>query len=110
MNGGIDRRSAPDVAPGDAPVGHRVRVRAVVSGRVQGVWFRESCRREAERLGVAGWVANRPDGTVEIEAEGDEAAVEALVRWAHRGPRLARVERVTLERSAPTGDQGFHVR
>src|SRR5690606_109922 len=84
--------------------------RTVVSGRVQGVWFRESCRREAERLGVAGWVANRPDGTVEIEAEGDEAAVEALVRWAHRGPRLARVERVTLARSAPTGDQGFRVR
>ena len=49
-----------------------VRVRAVVAGRVQGVWFRESCRREAERLGVTGWVRNRADGSVEIEAQGPE--------------------------------------
>jgi acylphosphatase len=73
-----------------------VRVRAVVAGRVQGVWFRESCRREAERLGITGWVHNLRDGRVEIEAQGSRAAVDALVRWAHEGPRLAIVESVTV--------------
>jgi acylphosphatase len=71
-------------------------VRAVVAGRVQGVWFRESCRREAERLGVTGWVHNLRDGSVEFEAQGSRAAVDALVAWAHDGPRLAIVESVTV--------------
>jgi len=74
-----------------------VRVRAVVAGRVQGVWFRESCRYEAERLGVTGWVHNLRDGCVEIEAQGNRAAVDALVAWAHEGPRLAIVESVTVD-------------
>lgn len=74
-----------------------VRVRAVVAGRVQGVWFRESCRSEAERLGVSGWVHNLRDGRVEIEAQGRRPAVDALVAWAHEGPRLAIVESVTVE-------------
>jgi acylphosphatase len=74
-----------------------VRVRAVVAGRVQGVWFRESCRSEAERLGVTGWVHNLRDGRVEIEAQGSRAAVDALLAWAHEGPRLAVVEAVTVE-------------
>lgn len=74
-----------------------VRVRAVVAGRVQGVWFRESCRHEAERLGVTGWVHNLRDGRVEIEAQGSPAAVDALVAWAHEGPRPAVVESVTVQ-------------
>jgi acylphosphatase len=74
-----------------------VRVRAVVAGRVQGVWFRESCRREAERMGVTGWVRNLGDGRVEIDAQGSRAAVDALVAWAHEGPRLATVESVTVD-------------
>jgi acylphosphatase len=78
-------------------LGAVVRVRAVVAGRVQGVWFRESCRHEAERLGVTGWVHNLRDGSVEIEAQGSRAAVEALVAWAHDGPRLAIVESVTVD-------------
>jgi acylphosphatase len=77
--------------------GGDVRVRAVIAGRVQGVWFRESCRREAERLGVTGWVHNLWDGRVEIEAQGSRAAVDALVAWAHEGPRLAIVESVTVD-------------
>jgi acylphosphatase len=81
-------------APDPGPV---VRVRAVVAGRVQGVWFRESCRREAERLGVIGWVHNLRDGRVEIEAQGSRAAVDALVAWAHEGPRLAIVDSVTVD-------------
>ena len=67
------------------------RVRAIASGRVQGVWFRARTRDEALRLGVSGYVRNLPDGTVEIEAQGDEEDVDALMRWARRGPSLAEV-------------------
>jgi acylphosphatase len=87
-----------------------VRVRAAVTGRVQGVWYRQGCRREAERLGVAGWVANRPDGAVEIEAEGPRPAVEDLLAWARRGSARAVVERVVVEDLPPRGDAGFRVR
>lgn len=97
------------MAAGDAAAG-RVRVRAVVAGRVQGVWFREGCRREAETLGVAGWVRNRADGSVEIEAEGDRQAVEALLAWARRGPARARVSAVRVEDLDPVGGSGFAVR
>lgn len=65
-----------------------------IQGRVQGVWFRESMRREAERLGVVGWVRNRPDGSVEAVAQGAPDAVDALVKWARIGPPQARVERI----------------
>ena len=83
---------SPESDPGDV-----VRVRAVVVGRVQGVWFRESCRREAERLGVTGWVRNLRDGRVEFEAQGGRRAVDALLAWAHEGPRLAIIESVTVD-------------
>lgn len=69
----------------------------VVHGRVQGVWFRDSMRREAEHLGVSGWVRNRGDGTVEAMVQGGADAVDELVRWAHRGPQLAEVQRVEVE-------------
>jgi acylphosphatase len=65
-----------------------------ILGRVQGVWFREAMRREAERLGVVGWVRNRPDGSVEAVAQGAPEAVDALVEWARIGPPQARVERI----------------
>ena len=68
----------------------------VIHGRVQGVYFRDSMRREAQRLGVAGWVRNRSDGTVEAAVQGQPADVDALVRWAHHGPPHARVERVEV--------------
>jgi len=67
-----------------------------IQGRVQGVWFRESMRREAERLGVTGWVRNAPDGSVEAVVQGPEAAVDMLIAWAHAGPPQARVERIVL--------------
>ena len=66
----------------------------VIHGRVQGVYFRDSMRREAQRLGVAGWVRNRSDGAVEAAVHGESADVDAIVRWAHRGPERAQVERV----------------
>lgn len=75
----------------------RVTRRLVVRGRVQGVWYRESMRREAEALGVAGWVRNRTDGTVEAVVQGTAVAVEAIVAWARRGPDEARVEAIDVE-------------
>jgi acylphosphatase len=87
-----------------------MRKRVVVHGRVQGVFFRDSARQRAEAAGVAGWVANRPDGTVEAVFEGDDDAVEALVRWMHEGPRGADVERVEVTGEEPEGLTGFDVR
>jgi acylphosphatase len=81
-----------------------------VSGRVQGVWFRESCRREAEARGLAGWVCNRPDGKVEAAFEGEPDAVEALVGWCSIGPTRARVVRVEVIEELPMGTLGFTVR
>jgi acylphosphatase len=71
-------------------------LRLVIHGRVQGVFFRDSMRGEAQRLGIAGWVCNRSDGTVEAAVHGESSAVDAIVRWAHRGPQHARVERVDI--------------
>ncbi len=72
-------------------------LRLVIHGRVQGVFFRDSMRREAQRLGVAGWVRNRVDGSVEAAVHGEPADVDAIVRWARRGPERAQVERVEIE-------------
>ena len=73
-----------------------VRVNVTVTGLVQGVWFRESMRMEAERLGVQGWVANRLDGTVEAMVQGTPEAIEAITRWARHGPERARVDHVQV--------------
>ena len=67
------------------------RLRIIVSGTVQGVWFRESTRAEAERLGVKGWVRNLPDGRVEAVLEGEPSAVDRLALWCRRGPEKAEV-------------------
>ena len=84
------------------------RIRAIVSGRVQGVSFRASTCTEARRLGVVGWVKNRADGSVELEAEGPDDMVAALVQWCHQGPAAAQVARVAVEEIGPTGaDHGF---
>jgi acylphosphatase len=87
-----------------------VRRRVLVSGRVQGVWFRESCRREAEAKALTGWVRNCPDGKVEAVFEGESAAVEALVGWCSIGPTRARVVRVEVVDELPVGTVGFAVR
>ena len=79
------------------------RIRAIVSGRVQGVAFRASACTEARRLGVVGWVKNRDDGTVELEAEGPDDMVAALIQWCHEGPPGASVGRVAVEEIRPGG-------
>ena len=88
----------------------RLAVHLVVVGRVQGVAFRARAVAEATRLGLAGWVRNRMDGTVEARAEGAAQAVEAFVAWCHRGPPLAQVEEVRVSKVPPSGlDRGFQV-
>ena len=82
----------------------RVARELVVHGRVQGVFFRASTQREAARLGLTGWVRNRPDGSVELSAEGEEETLKELVAWAHRGPDAARVEHVDLQWRGHTGE------
>ena len=79
-------------------------------GRVQGVFFRDSARREAGARGVAGWIANRPDGAVEAVFEGDADAVRALVSWCREGPGSADVESVEETSEDPEGLTGFDVR
>ena len=83
--------------------------RVVVHCRVQGVFFRDSCRHEAERSRVAGWVRNEPDGTVGALFEGASPAVEAMVDWCRQGPPRARVERVDVVEAGPTGSSRFDV-
>ena len=73
------------------------RIRAIVTGRVQGVSFRAATAAEARRLGIVGWVKNRPDGSVELEAQGGDDHVAALLRWCEHGPPAARVARVAVE-------------
>jgi acylphosphatase len=84
--------------------------RVVVHGRVQGVWFRESTRRVAEQHEVAGWVRNRPDGTVEALFEGHPVDVDQVVAWCSEGPPHARVDRVDVRDEPPQGLVGFTVR
>lgn len=80
----------------------------LIYGRVQGVFFRQSMQREAQYQAISGWVRNRSDGAVEAVVQGEPGAVEAMVRWAKRGPERAQVERVEI---APDGGvySGFEV-
>jgi acylphosphatase len=83
--------------PQTPPPPQNVTLHLVICGRVQGVFYRDSMRREAQRLGVAGWVRNRSDGAVEAVVQGDAAAVDAIVRWARQGPEHAQVAGVDIE-------------
>ena len=82
----------------------------IVSGRVQGVSYRASTAAEARRLGLSGWVRNLADGRVELEAEGDDARVAALLEWCARGPAAAVVDQVAAAELAPTRERGFAIR
>jgi acylphosphatase len=84
--------------------------RVVVDGWVQGVFFRDTCRRMAASLGVHGWVRNRPDGRVEAWFEGDPTGVERMVGWCREGPPGARVSDVDVVPETPVGEGRFRVR
>jgi acylphosphatase len=86
------------------------RRRVVVQGHVQGVFFREATRRRALAAGVAGWVRNTPDGSVEAVFEGEREAVDRLVAFMQEGPRGARVDWVDVVNEEPEGVVGFDVR
>jgi len=87
------------------------RVRAIVTGRVQGVAFRASTVEEARAHGLTGWVRNLADGSVELEAQGEEPRVAALLAWCAHGPPAARVAGVAVEDREVVGDErGFSVR
>ena len=87
-----------------------IRRRVVVHGNVQGVFFRDTVRRHATAAGVAGWVRNASDGSVEAVFEGDAADVADLVTLCHKGPRGARVDRVDVSVEEPEAIAGFAIR
>lgn len=79
------------------PVPPQKKLRLVIHGNVQGVFFRYSMYSEAQKLGIDGWVRNNSNGSVEAAVHGEPAAVDAIVEWAQRGPELAHVERVEIK-------------
>ena len=87
-----------------------VRCRVVISGRVQGVFFRDTCERMASGLGVRGWVRNRSDGTVEVAAEGSRDAVDALLAWCREGPPRSSVTGIQVHDEPTRAERGFRVR
>ncbi|VVB54321.1 Acylphosphatase [uncultured archaeon] len=87
-----------------------MRAHLLISGRVQGVWYRASARNEAFRLKIKGWVRNLPDGKVEAAFEGPTKAVEEVVAWCYKGPPAARVDNVELTWEKPQGETEFSMR
>ena len=87
-----------------------IRNHVLISGQVQGVYFRDSYHRLALQHGVTGWVRNLPDGRVEAVFEGPAEGVRRLVDWAHAGPRLAAVDNVAVQPEPPEGLSAFHIR
>jgi acylphosphatase len=87
----------------------RIRRRVLVSGTVQGVFYRDTCQTVAQQLGVTGWVRNLPDLRVEAVFEGRPEAVTELVAWCHEGPRRARVSSVEVIEEDPVGERSFDV-
>jgi acylphosphatase len=84
-------------------------VHVIVRGKVQGVFFRASTHEIAEELGLAGWVRNCPDGSVELQAEGDRAQLEELIAWCRNGPPSAKVQDVDVAWVQPEGQRSFEV-
>jgi acylphosphatase len=87
-----------------------IRVRVLVEGRVQGVGFRYSANREADRLGVSGWARNLSDGRVEAVYQGPREAVEAMLRWTRLGPEGSHVTGIAVHDETPKEERGFGIR
>jgi acylphosphatase len=87
-----------------------VRRHVFVEGDVQGVFFRDSCKRRSEEAGVAGWARNNPDGRVEVVLEGEPSAVQEIIDWCYAGPKMASVNSVDVSEEEPRGETGFRIR
>ena len=83
---------------------NKVRAHAIISGRVQGVFFRVETKRAAEGFGVLGWVRNKRDGTVEAVFEGNQDQVEAILEWCNEGPAHAKVDNVNVDWGTYSGE------
>ena len=81
-----------------------------ISGFVQGVTFRQSAKTEADKLGLSGFAKNLPDGSVYIEAEGEEKKLEEFLAWCHQGPNFAKIEDVHIEQGPLKNYQGFTIK
>ena len=79
-------------------------VHVLISGRVQGVFFRANTKQQAEMLGLSGWVRNTKDGKVEAIFEGEEKGVNQILKWCHRGSSLSKVEKVDVKKQEPTNE------
>jgi len=89
----------------------KTNVHVIISGRVQGVWFRASTKQKAEQLGLTGWVRNASDSNVEAIFEGEEDLVKKMIEWCHRGPPSAQVAHVEVKNQDPTNSfDSFSVR
>jgi len=87
------------------------KVHVIISGRVQGVWFRADTKQKAEQLGITGWVRNTFDGNVEAVFEGDEENIKEMLDWCHHGPPSAEVENVEIEKqTSSNGFDGFSIK
>jgi acylphosphatase len=78
-----------------------LQIHVIISGRVQGVWFRASTKEKAEQLGLTGWVMNTRDGKVEAVFEGEENFLQEMLSWCHQGPPHSRVENVEIKKQSP---------
>lgn len=87
-----------------------VRAHVLISGKVQGVWFRASTKQVAESLGLSGWVRNLSDGRVEAVFEGDAESVSKAIEWCRKGPEGAVVTDIEVSYEAPEGLEGFEIR
>lgn len=86
-------------------------VHVIISGRVQGVWFRASTKQKAEMLGLTGWVRNTNDGRVEAVFEGDNDKLDEMIKWCYKGPSLSKVDKVDIKKQKPTdGFDDFSIR
>lgn len=87
------------------------RVHAIIYGKVQNVYYRMYAEAEGTKLGIAGWVRNRPDDSVEAIMEGEAEKVDAMIKWLHEGPPTATVTRVDIREERPIGETGkFNIR
>ena len=82
----------------------------LVSGRVQGVFYRASTREKALELGIKGWVMNKPDGSVYIAAEAEESKLDQFIEWCKKGPMMAKVDNIDISHQSPEGFSSFEVR